>query len=42
MYNLQEVWVPEQHHIEEKYHKLPKCNIFMSLGFYRPKILKKR
>ena len=35
-YNLQEIFVPENHHIEEKYHEFPKCNIFMSKEFYNP------
>ena len=29
-YNLKEVLVPENKHLEEEYHSLPKCNIFMS------------
>ena len=28
--------IPENRHIEEEYHELPKCNIFMSPEFYQP------
>ena len=35
-YNLQEVWFPEDRHLEKKYHKFPKCNIFMSREFKNP------
>lgn len=34
---LQEVWIPEDLHLDTKFHSLPKCNIFMSLDFKNPK-----
>ena len=36
-YMLREVWIPENKHIEEKYHGMPKANIFMSREFKQPK-----
>ena len=36
-YDLQEVWIPEKEQIEAKYHQMPKCNIFMSTEFHKPK-----
>ena len=36
-YMLQEVWIPEDRHLDTKFHSLPKCNIFMSLDFKNPK-----
>ena len=35
-YQLKEVWMPENRHVEEQYHDLPKCNIFMSQEFLEP------
>ena len=35
-YVLQEIWIPENKLVEEKYHDKPKNNIFMSRDFYKP------
>jgi len=35
-YGLREVWIPEDKDLDEEYHHLPKCNIFMSEEFYNP------
>lgn len=37
-YHLNEVWIPENEHVEEQYHNKPKCNIFMSPEFRRPNV----
>ena len=36
-YHLQEVWIPEDRFVDQKYHSKPKCNVFMSLEFKLPK-----
>jgi len=41
-YHLNEVWMPENEHVEEKYHNMPKCNIFMSPEFRRPNVEQNR
>ena len=35
---MNEVWIPEKKHVDEKFHKMPKCNIFMSAQFRRPNV----
>lgn len=35
-YGLKEVWFPENADLEEDYHHLPRCNIFMSSDFTEP------
>ena len=35
-YNLQEILIPEDKHINAKYRSMPKCNIFMSTEFHVP------
>ena len=37
-YDLQEIMIPENKHIDEEYHVLPKNNIFMSKEFYNPNV----
>jgi len=37
-YYLKEVWMPENEHVEERFHNMPKCNIFMSPEFRRPNV----
>ena len=37
-YNLQEIWIPENEHVDAKYHEMPKCNIFMSREFKQPNV----
>ena len=32
-YSMEEVWIPENRHVEEEHHDKPKCNIFMSPEF---------
>lgn len=41
-HNLNEVWMPENEHVEERYHQMPKCNIFMSPEFNRPDQMENR
>lgn len=33
-YGLKELNIPEDKDLEEEYHHLPRCNIFMSPDFY--------
>jgi len=32
-YGLNELWIPEDRHLEEEYRHLPRCNIFMTDDF---------
>lgn len=35
--SLKELWIPENKDLDEEYHNLPKCNIFLNEDFLNSK-----